>query len=197
MRNALIAESPWLIRGKKESQARRNVGLLFDENSLTNQINRTQKRLREMQLPDGSWSWFPGGRANDYLTLYITTGYGRLRKLGVDVDVQPAIRAIGRLDNWLKKRHDKIIRHDRLDKPNIDSMIAMYLYGRTFFLDDKPISDQHRPAFDYFVAQAKVALDQFISASIASARCSRITSFERSKDACRDYGVVDTAFVER
>ena len=155
LRNALIKESPWLIRGKKESQARRNVGLLFDENTLTNQITSAQKRLREMQLPDGSWSWFPGGRANDYLTLYITTGYGRLRKLGVDVEVQPAIRAIGRLDNWLKKRHDEIIRRDRLEEPNIDSTIAMYLYGRTFFLNDRPISDQHRPAFDYFVAQAK------------------------------------------
>ena len=155
LRNAMIAESPWLIDGKDESQARRNVGLLFDENTLTNQITSAQKRLREMQSPDGSWPWFPGGRANDYLTLYITTGYGRLRKLGVEIDVQPAVSAVAHLDKWLKKKHDEVIRLNRADEPNIDSTIALYLYGRTFFMNDTPVSDQHRPAFDYFVAQAK------------------------------------------
>jgi len=31
----------------------------------------------------------------------------------------------------------------------------MYLYGRSFFLKDQAISDQNRPAFDYFLQQAK------------------------------------------
>ncbi len=58
------------------------------------------RKLTEMQLADGSWPWFPGGRGNDYITLYIATGYGRLRHLGVPVDVAPAVKAFGRLDAW-------------------------------------------------------------------------------------------------
>ena len=33
---------------------------------------------------------FPGGPGNDYITLYITTGFGRMRHLGVDIDVAVA-----------------------------------------------------------------------------------------------------------
>jgi len=43
----------------------------------------------------------PRGRGNDYITLYITTGFGRLRHLGVDLNVAPAIRSLQRLDAWM------------------------------------------------------------------------------------------------
>lgn len=155
LRNVMIAETPWLIDGKNESQARRDVGNLFDRNRMSNEIRSAQQRIAQMQLADGTWPWFPGGRANDYLTLYITTGYGRLRKLGVDVDMQPAFRSLTSVDTWLKEKHDWLIKHDHLDRDNLSSRIALYLYGRTFFLEDQSVSDQNRAAFDYFVGQAK------------------------------------------
>lgn len=155
LRNVTIAESPWLIDGKDQSQARRNVGLLFDGNRLDREIKKAVERLAQMQLPDGSWPWFSGGPSNDYLTLYITTGFGRLRKLGVDVDVNVAINALGRLDSELKRKYDLLAENERLDQNNLSSTTALYLYGRSFFLDDQAISDQNRPAFDYFVQQAK------------------------------------------
>ena len=155
LRNVTIAESPWLIDGKNESQARRNVGLLFDENRLNREVKKATDRLAQMQLPDGSWPWFSGGPSNEYLTLYITTGFGRLRKLGVDVDVQSAIRSLSRLDDDLKRRYDRLVDDNRLKGNNLSYRTALYLYGRSFFLKDQAISDQNRPAFDYFVGQAK------------------------------------------
>ena len=47
------------------------------------------KSCSEMQLSDGRWPWFPGGYGNDYITLYIVTGFGRLRHLGADVNLGP------------------------------------------------------------------------------------------------------------
>ena len=88
----LIVETPWLRQADNESQARKNVGILFDDNRLNYETEATLRKLTEQQLGDGSWPWFPGGRGNDYITLYITTGFGRLRRLGVDIDVAPAIR---------------------------------------------------------------------------------------------------------
>jgi hypothetical protein len=41
------------------------VGILFDANRLDNEQQRTLQKLMEMQLPDGLWPWFPGGRGND------------------------------------------------------------------------------------------------------------------------------------
>ncbi len=155
LRNVLIAESPWLRAGKQESQARRDVGILFDKNRMTAEVQRALDKLSQMQLGDGAWPWFPGGRANDYITLYVTTGFGRLRQLGADVDVNPAIRALDRLDWWLKKRYDEIQKRGDLDKNNLSQTVCLYMYGRSFFLKDKPVDDKYNVAFDYFVGQAK------------------------------------------
>ena len=151
LRNVMIAESPWLADGKDESQSRRNVGNLFDSNRMTNEIQKASNRLQEMQMSDGAWPWFPGGRANDYLTLYITTGYGRLRKMGAEVDMQPAFKAIDRLDWWMTRQYDALKANDRMANENVSSTMALYLYGRTFFLKDKPFAAKYKTAFDYFV----------------------------------------------
>jgi len=155
LRNVLIAESPWLRAGKKESQARRDVGVLFDRNRMTNETKQAFDKLAQMQLSDGAFPWFPGGRANDYITLYVTTGFGRLRKLGATSNVTPALRALDRLDWWINKRYEDIKRRGNLEKNNLSQTICMYLYGRSFFLADKPVDDKDKTAFDYFVDQGK------------------------------------------
>ena len=153
LRNVMIAESPWLADGKDESQARRNVGNLFDTNRMQNEIRATSERLSKMQMSDGAWPWFPGGRANDYMTLYITTGYGRLRKMGAQVDIQPAFKAIDRLDWWITRQYEKLKSDGNLNDENVSSTRAFYLYGRTFFLEDKPVAAKYKTAFDYFVGK--------------------------------------------
>ena len=41
------------------------------------------------------------------------------------------------------------------DENNLSPTIALYLYGRSFFLDDQPIAPQHKEAIDYFLQQAR------------------------------------------
>ena len=155
LRNVLIAESPWLDASKKESQARRDVGLLFDKNRMTGQIQNAQNQLAQMQLSDGAWPWFPGGRANDYITLYVTTGYGRMRHLGLKVDLGPAFKALDRLDWWINERFQRLKQNNNLNDNNLSADICLYLYGRSFFLDDRPVNAKYKTAFDYFVGQGK------------------------------------------
>jgi uncharacterized protein YfaS (alpha-2-macroglobulin family) len=108
-----------------------------------------------MQLGDGSWPWFPGGPGNDYITLYITTGFGRLRHLGVDVNVQPAVRSLARLDGWIETIYREILKTGNEDDNHLTPTIALYLYGRSFFLKDRPIAPANKEAIDYFLGQAK------------------------------------------
>ena len=93
-----------------------------------------------MQHADGSWPWFPGGPGNDYITLYITTGYGRLRHLGVKIDTAPAVKSIARLDGWADRIYRDILRHGKPDDNHLSPTIALYLYGRSFFLQDAPVA---------------------------------------------------------
>jgi hypothetical protein len=131
------------------------VGVLFDDNRLNEETGRLMRKLAEQQLGDGAWPWFPGGPPNDYITLYITNGFGRLRHLGVKLDMAPAVKSLARLDGWIDTTYREILKHGHKDENHLSSTIALYLYARSFFLEDKPIAPQHKEAVDYFLGQAK------------------------------------------
>ncbi len=150
-----LAETPWLVQAQSESRARRNVGILFERGRLDRETARVIEQLRRMQTEDGRWPWFPGGPPNDYITLYITTGFGRLRHLGVDVPVDPALRALTSLDAWSDRMYREILHWGRKDDDHLSPVIALYLYGRSFYLKDQPIAPAHREAVDYWLAQAR------------------------------------------
>jgi hypothetical protein len=155
LKSIALEETPWLRQAQSESQARRHLGLLFDENRLDYETERIFQQLAESQLPDGSWSWFPGGRPDQFITLYITTGFGRLRHLGVDVAVDPALRSLERLDQWMAERHRRILEHANPKEYVPQPLDALYLYGRSFFLDDQPIAPEHQAAVTFFLDQSR------------------------------------------
>jgi uncharacterized protein YfaS (alpha-2-macroglobulin family) len=155
LKSVTLEETPWVREAESESQARKNLGILFDDNRMNSEIARITARLRESQLPDGGWSWFPGGQRNDYITLYITTGFGRLRHLGVDIDVNAAIRALEGMDAWMAAKYRDIQRGPHPELYVLSATDAMYLYGRSFFLKDRPIGSENKKAVEFFIVQAK------------------------------------------
>lgn len=155
LKSLLIEETPWLRDATRESESRRRVGLLFDANRLDEESSRILAQLAERQLPDGLWSWFPGGRSNEYISLYLATGFGRMRHLGVEIDAGPAVKALAGLDMWMQRRYVEIQKSKEPEKYAPGSLDALYLYGRSFFLKDQPIAAAQQPAVDFFLAQAK------------------------------------------
>ena len=155
LKSVLLEETPWVREAKSESEARRNVGVLFDANRLDEETGRALKKLSDQQLAGGLWPWFPGGRANEYISLYIVTGFGRLRHLGAEVDVASAVKALAALDAWMDERYREIQK-----RPNPEEYVpghneVIFLYGRSFFLADQPIASEHRQAIDFFLGQAR------------------------------------------
>jgi hypothetical protein len=156
LKSVALEETPWVRQAIDESEARRNVGILFDENRLADETSRALFKLKQMQLDDGLWPWFPGFRGSTYITLYIVTGFGRLRHLGSNqVDVSCAIKALDALDKWMDERYRWILEHGDRHQNHLGSTIALYLYGRSFFLSDKPIAAQHQEALNYWLSQAR------------------------------------------
>jgi hypothetical protein len=155
LKGILLDETPWLAEAKSESEARRRVGLLFDDNYMGRELEKALAKLNGMQLGNGFWPWFPGGRGDEYITLYITTGFARLRALDVETDITPALKALDALDAEFTRRYQEWVEHKVLDRNHLDPHIALYLYTRTFFLKDKALQADAKVAFDYFTAQAQ------------------------------------------
>jgi len=157
LKSLMIEETPWLREPQEESK--RSLGILFDENRLSSEAYRVLRKLAEMQLQDGAWPWFPGGPPSEFITLYVVAGFGRLKHLGVEVDTSLAEKALTGLDTWLEREHQAARKADRARKDaktgdHLTSAIALYLYGRSFFLDPEDREPQ-KPALKFFMDQAR------------------------------------------
>jgi hypothetical protein len=135
LKSLMLEETPWVCEAQSETQAHRNVGLLFDGNRLDEEIAQTLHALSDRQLSDGLWPWFPGGPSSEYISLYITTGFGRLRHLGVNVDVQPAIKSLAALDAGMDKHYRRNRESKEPDEyvpssTDVTGRIRMYHQGR-------------------------------------------------------------------
>jgi hypothetical protein len=149
LKSVLLMETPWVVQAQNETQAKQRIAMLFEKNTMESNLNTAFTKLRNMQLEDGSWPWFPKGSSNPYITLYIVTGFGRLRHLGVRTDMSLVVHSLAYLDKWIKEEYERFM--DR----SLTPLIAFYLYGRSFFLKEQPIHPYAQEAVEYYLQQAE------------------------------------------
>ena len=103
--------------------------------------------LEKLQLPDGSFSWFEGGRSDEYITRYILTGIGKLKRIGA---INPAVSA--RLRPLLIKAlafTDDAIQYEykKSKTTQISSYQLDYLFMRSFYREN---SIQNDSAYQFY-----------------------------------------------
>jgi hypothetical protein len=148
----------------------------------------TFNKLKEMQASNGGFTWFKGGPDDRYITQYIITGIGHLKKMNAisedDVKkLKPLLdKAILYLDARLKDEYDQLVKQKvKLKNNNLSFMAIQYLYMRSFFTDNK-IGSNIEKAYTYYKAQtqqywlqngkymqAMIALSLFRSGDISTA----------------------------
>jgi uncharacterized protein YfaS (alpha-2-macroglobulin family) len=160
LKSALLQETPWVLDAQNETQQKKNIALLFDMIRLSKEKTSTLNKLKEMQSSNGGFSWFKGGPDDRYITQYIITGMGHLRKLnalsGEDyAALKPVIdKALPYLDARLKDDYDNLIKYKvKLSDNHLSSTAIQYLYMRSFF-PETTITNASKTAFDYYNSQA-------------------------------------------
>ena len=157
----MLEETPWLRQAQAESQARRNVGILFDDNRLNDETGAAAAEAgRACSLADGAWPWFPGGPAE---RLHHAVHHHRLRPAAAPGrgarHGRPAVKSLARLDAWIDEIYREILKHGKKDENHLSH-------------DDRPVpvrpqllpegpgrsTPQHKEAVDYFLGQAKQVL---------------------------------------
>lgn len=161
LKSVLLEETPWVLKAESEPQQKKNIALLFDMVKMSLHLQSSIDKLKEMQSPNGGFVWFKGGPDNRYMTQYIVTGIGHLKKLNAYPEKQQislnAILdlAIPYLDKLLQQDYENLIKSKvDLQKENLSNIAIQYLYMRSFF-PQYPIAKEAQPAFHYYQRQAK------------------------------------------
>lgn len=158
LKAVLLEETPWLLQAKTEEQQKKNIALLFDMIKMSNELNSAYEKLKQMQSSNGGFVWFKGGPDNRYITQYIITGIGHLKKMGVDIKkLEPIVRlAIPYLDKKIKEDYD-LLKKNKTDLKTFTPghFEIQYLYMRSFFSEQK-IAAASQPAYDYFRSRAQL-----------------------------------------
>jgi len=137
LKNVLLRETPWVIEAQTESQQKKNLALLFDMMKMRDALKSALDKLRQMQFEDGGFAWFKGGHEDRFITQYIISGIGRLRKLksipeDLEIPINKIVRAaIAYLDKKINSDYEN--RNKSLANQNLGSIQIQYLYMRSFF----------------------------------------------------------------
>ncbi len=157
LKSVLLEETPWVRYAQNETEQKKRVALLFDLNKMAAEQQAALKKLRDMQTPNGGFTWFPGMQDNRFITQHIVAGIGHLEKLGVlnrkeSKDVNDMTdKAVAYLNARLKEDLENIKKWDKdyLKNNHLDYSILHTLYALSFFSPEKS------EAYTYFIEQGK------------------------------------------
>ncbi len=185
LKSVLLQETPWVLQAQSEEQQKKNIALLFDAVKMSLQLESSLNKLSDMQSTNGGFVWFKGGPDNRYMTQYIVTGIGHLKKLNALPSFQQndlkiiLDKAIPYLDKMLKKDYDDLIKYKSdLKNNNLSTIAIQYLYMRSFF-PEYPIVKETQTAYNYYREQSRkywLSQSKYMQAMIA-------LSLDRTKDA--------------
>jgi len=139
LKSVLLRETPWVLQAQTETQQKKNLALLFDMIKMREALKSAFDKLRQMQSDDGGFAWFKGGREDRFITQYIVSGIGRLRKIkSIPAEFQVPLNnmasaAIAFLDKEIKSDYE--MRNKSLANQYVSPTQIQYLYARSFFPD--------------------------------------------------------------
>ncbi|NOZ12854.1 MAG: hypothetical protein GXO69_04295 [Acidobacteria bacterium] len=112
---------------------------LYQKNSLLEKNKKVLEQLEERQSKEGGWPWFPGMEQSVYITQYIISGFGMLKKTGMidpqETAVQKMIRnAVLFTDKETVNEFSKSLKNKKA--LHLTESIIQYLYARSFFYKD-------------------------------------------------------------
>jgi hypothetical protein len=161
LKSILLQETPWVLQAKNETEQKKRIALLFDMVKLGAELDKNLDQLLQMQSENGGFVWFKGGPDDRFITQYILTGIGHLKKLNaIPAAQQQKIntiiqRALPYLDARLKEDYDRLVRNKAdLTKQQIGYIQINYLYMRSFFNENNFAGSIAQP-FNFYRKQAQ------------------------------------------
>ncbi len=81
LKTLVLSETPWVLDAKDEQSQKEALVNFFDENTLQHQKEHILSRLKKLQLPDGSFTWWEGMKGSPRMTAQVMMFLTRLNLL--------------------------------------------------------------------------------------------------------------------
>ena len=81
LKTLVLDETPWVMDAKKETDQKQQLLQYFDESALGYRLSSSLSKMKKLQNPDGSWSWWPGMPGSLYMTTAVSEMMVRLNAL--------------------------------------------------------------------------------------------------------------------
>jgi uncharacterized protein YfaS (alpha-2-macroglobulin family) len=132
LKTTLIEETPWLREANSETKRMQQLGELFDSKNMSHELEKSFNKLKDMQMDNGAWSWFKGMYPNEYITQTIVIGFGKMKKMGVDIKPYEDMinKAISFLDQSAQRDYQN---YKKQSNPQYLPSNLQYLYCKSYF----------------------------------------------------------------
>jgi len=165
LKSAMLEETPWVRDAMGETMQKKDIALLFEPNRLSMETKQALDRLRDLQMSNGGFPWFPGGQDNWYITQYIVEGFGHLQKMGVPLKGDDSYtiiqKAVPYIDARMIEWYDELKRLAnagklKMEDHQISGMQVHYLYTRSYYPEI-----QHTAQLDQVIAYVKSQMEKY------------------------------------
>ena len=151
LKDLLLNETPWLMDADRETEQRQHMADFFDQNTMQQRYDSAIAKLRDLQLADGSWSWWKGMNGSLYMTVEVSEMLVRLNQMtGQQTETKQMLsKAFNFMGDAFIKEVAEIKRLARKGvKPTFPSFTALqWLY--LCKLDGRTLPTQVKVANDY------------------------------------------------
>lgn len=162
VKNILLEESPWLTDANTEAEQKQRLATLFDLNTVQYKNSQAIDKLKDLQLYNGSWSWYKGMNGSRYITQFVLETLGRLTLLTnqpLDAEISKMQQhAFTYLHNEMVTKY-KAIKNKKAYYGNsigLDDESLHYLYLCT--LTNQPIPANAKEAYSYFLSHVSTTM---------------------------------------
>ena len=126
LRDIIQQEAPWMRDARREVEQRAAIYDFFNASLIESRTDNALERLQNLQLPDGSWSWFEGMSGNYYITLSVCD---MLARLNDDKTHDMLMRGMEFLDKVELDRYSEMKRTKQSIYPGESTMHYLYVWS--------------------------------------------------------------------
>ena len=168
LRLTVLEHTPWLNLAQSNAPRYGTVTSLLDSQLVATTLAKERERILKFQNKNGSFSWFAGGPADDYLTLRALEIFAQAVAFGADVPKAEVQKAMA----YIVPKIDKALKEDKTGSVYNVSFALYAAYTLSAFPADWAQTDRAKPFIkkwmEYAETQAKfmTPLGQIYAAAV-------------------------------